>query len=98
MNFRQILVVVIFFVVLIAATLVGRAILLDRLSVVKLGSAAPLAGAISQSLGKSGASQSLLIAGKDFNLQDVHYFDGKTWTSVHFAVCTNPSVIEFSCI
>jgi len=49
-------------------------------SVVKLKQAPPLAGAVSQSLNTT-SNGSLPQFGKDYSLQDVRYFDNRTWAT-----------------
>jgi hypothetical protein len=79
MNTKQLVIAFVSLVMLAAAVLVVRDVLLHGQPAIKLKPAPPLAGVISQSLGVSGSSHSLPVAGKDYNLQDTHAFDNHSW-------------------
>jgi hypothetical protein len=67
-------------VVLLLAMLLIKPLVLNGGKVVRLQPAALLTGQIAQSLG---SMSSLPIPGKDFQLQDVTYFENKQWAYVH---------------
>jgi hypothetical protein len=64
---------------LVMATIVVRQLLTGGLSTVRLKSAPPLAGVVAQSLGPTAQDKHLPVAGKDFQLENVRYFDDRTW-------------------
>jgi hypothetical protein len=64
---------------LVVITLLTKSVLLQGLPVTSLGSAPPIAGAVSQSLGLSASRAALPVFGKDYTLQDVHYFYNNEW-------------------
>lgn len=67
------------FAVIIIATLVTKQILIGSAKAVSLAPAPPLTGIVAQSLYAGGSQTTLPVAGRDFTLADVHYFDGNDW-------------------
>jgi hypothetical protein len=78
MSSRRILFLLTLMVILVIATFAVKSIVL-RGSVVRLQPSTPLAGAVSQGLATFGSEHSLPQLGKDYTLQDIRYFDNKTW-------------------
>lgn len=76
---REQLRAVIGLVVLVVATLVVRQLLTGGLSVVHLKSAPPLTGVVAQSLGQTAQDKKLPVPNKDFQLENVRYFDNRSW-------------------
>ncbi len=64
---------------LVVVTFGLKSILLQGLSTVTLGSAPPVAGAVSQSLGLSATRSALPVYRQDYTLQDVKYFYNDAW-------------------
>lgn len=64
---------------LIIIALAARYILLGGAGAVRLGSAAPLTGSVSQALNLGGGKISLPQAGEDYNLKTIQYFDNNSW-------------------
>jgi hypothetical protein len=64
-------------VVLYVLVVIAQYALLGNLGVIRLGSAPPLTGQVSQSLGVN-PDHSMPLAGKDYTFTP-HYFNGKTW-------------------
>lgn len=64
---------------IIVITLVANNALIQGAPLVKLDTAPPLAGAISQSIGLSGASVTLPKAGEDYTIKSVRYFISGLW-------------------
>jgi hypothetical protein len=64
---------------IIVLTLVIKALLIGGSPIISLEPGPPLSSAVSQGLGTSGANTDLPVAGKDYSLKDVHYFDNKLW-------------------
>ncbi len=67
------------FVLLLLVSFEVRSIIFSGVPPANLGSAPPLAGSISQSLGFLPGSNSLPVYGKDYKLQNTHYFYNKQW-------------------
>jgi hypothetical protein len=73
------IILLLLFAGLIVTTVVVRAITLEGAQVVRLQSAPPLTGVVSQALVSSRSDHKLPIGGKDYNLRDVKYFSGGSW-------------------
>lgn len=78
---RQLLKAVAVLLGMVVITLVLKSIILQGLSLVELGSAPPLAGVVSQSLGRPGSKTELPVAGKDYTLRDTRYFNNGQWAA-----------------
>jgi hypothetical protein len=66
-------------VTLLIVALAVKSILLHGQPVIRLQHGPALVGIVSQSLGISGPNQALPVAGKDYELQNINYFDNKAW-------------------
>lgn len=74
---------IILLVILVAATLLIKNMVLGGARVVKLRSAEPLSGIVSQNLiGSSFSESSLPVVNKDYKLDEVKFFDDRSWVSV----------------
>ena len=69
-----------------------RAIVLGSTPMVNLKAAPSLTGIVSQSLAAAGPKTSLPVVGKDFELQNIHYLDNKSWVVASVkSISDNPS-------
>jgi hypothetical protein len=73
----------------VVATLIARFVLIGSAPSVRLSVAPPLTGAISQSLSSGGGLATLPQPGKDYDLQNTHYFDNNTWIVTTIQPITN---------
>jgi hypothetical protein len=74
-QFRSVL----FLAVLVITTFVIRQVLTGGLVTIRLQPAPPLAGVVAQNLRAPGTNSSLLVPGKDFRLENIRYFDNRSW-------------------
>jgi hypothetical protein len=66
-----------------------QSLLLHGQPVVRLAAGPPLAGIVSQSLGISGANNSLPVVNKDYTLQNINYFNDRSWVVVSVVPINN---------
>jgi len=70
---------VILLLVFLAIALLVKPVLLQGLQTVKLSPTAQLASAVSVALGPNSGKDSLPAAGRDYTMEDTHYFEGDKW-------------------
>ena len=68
-----------FIVVVVIATGAVQSGLTGNAPLVSLGKAQPLDGTISQSLDTTGGNTTMPVAGKDYSLDHIKYFDNNEW-------------------
>jgi hypothetical protein len=74
---RTVLLLIILIVIMLAAVITHNVILKNS-SYIKLGSTQSISGIVAQTLSTT-KSSSLPVAGQDFNLTKIHYFDNNSW-------------------
>jgi hypothetical protein len=79
---------IILFIILIIA-LIARNIVVERKPIVTLGNAPALSGVIAQNIDTTGGNSILPIAGKDFGLKNIHYFDNNNWAVANITQTNN---------
>lgn len=77
-NMRPIVMRGVVLALLLVAALCVRPIVLQGARPVNLPDAPPLAGQVSQAFAV-GSSKNLPVMGKDYSVQNIHYFDSHTW-------------------
>jgi len=78
---RKLLVTILIIIIAVPAILFAKYIILDKTSVAIL-KFDPISGAVSKGLQVSTGTNYLPIAGKDFKINKVVYFDNNTWAVV----------------